>query len=317
MAISYDDAYNKEIARVVRNFNRKRNYAIKTGKGMVPEAVKVSELKARYETRAALNRELNLLRQFSKRDALTEVENLGGVKAVKWEVNYLRSNLKYAKDYFDREIEKASQIPDKMAVSRKEYVNNLKAKRQFLDLEMSLLDPSDFRTFKKTINEYLYANERNVAGFRNWLKEVETIMRNIGYDNKTINKFFEGFETLTPEQFIKMYRENSLVSRIYELYIPTNDGSFQLSTSQEDAMDLIDTMMEEKDQMISRAKNDITNAKELEEFSREVRKTQVPSDFDSHATIAGTTPKVNKNKLTKKQINDLKALGWYNDVVGK
>ena len=320
MAISYDDAYNKEISRVVRNFNQKRNRAIKAGKAMVPGPVKVSELKSRYETRRDMNRELSLLKKFGKRDALEEVENLGGATAVKWEVAYLKANLKYAKEYFDREIAKAHHIPDKMAVIRNEYVNNLKAKRQFLDLEMAELDPSDFRTFKKTINEYLYANERTLKDYRNWLQEVEIIMRNMGYDNKTIDKFFEGFDSLTPEQFITMYRENTLISRIYELYIPTSDGEFQLSTSEEDAKDMIDTLIKEKDEMIKRAKQAeemYAGEKDLEDFAKSVESMQVPEDFDSYGTIAGATPGQPKTKLTKKQIKTLKALGWYDAVKKK
>lgn len=319
MAISYDDAYNKEIARVVRNFNRKRDRAIKKGKRLVPPRVTVSDLKLRYETRKSLNRELRLLEKFGKRDALTEVENLGGAKAIKWEVEYLRSNLKYAKKFFDREIRKASQIDSSMAVTRKEYLDNLRAKRSILDLEMAELNPADFRTFERTMDDYFYANQRNVQDYRNFLKEVEVIMRHMGYDNKTINKFFEGFDSLTPEQFIMMYRENNIISRVYELYIPSRDGGFKLSTSEEDAKDLIDTLMKEKDQMIERAKSsiDMSDTSELDEFARDVNKTKIPKEYDSHAAIAGATPKANKNKYSKKDISDLKALGWYDDVVGK
>lgn len=319
MVISYDDAYNKEISRVVHNFNQKRNRAIKAGKGIVPGPVKVSELKARYSTRRDMNRELRLLKEFSKRDALEEVENLGGAKAVKWEVGYLKENLKYAKEYFDREIAKVHHIPDKMSVIRNEYVNNLKAKRQFLDLEMALLDPSDFRTFKKTFDEYLYANERKVASYRAWLKEVEMIMRNIGIDNKTINKFFEGFDSLTPEQFITMYRESNLIKRIYELYIPTDDGEFQLSTSEDDAKNLIEEAIAQKEEIIKQAKQteEMYKGTGLNEFTKSVESMKVPEDFNSYGAIAGAETKIPKTKLTKKQIKDLKALGWYDDIVKK
>lgn len=319
MAIKYSKKYNKEITRIVRNFNTKRNRAIKKGKRLVPPQITVSDLKSRYENRRDLNRELRLLENFGKRDALTEVENLGGARAVKWEVQYLKANLKYAKEFFDQEIRKASHIDESMSVSKAEYLNNLKAKRDFLDLEMTQLDPSDFRTFKKTMNDYFYANKRNLQDYRNWLNEVELIMRNMGYDNNTINKFFEGFDSLTPEQFINLYRDNSLVSRIYELYIPTNDGSFKLSTSEEDARNLINTMMEEKDQMIERAKKttDLTKGTELDEFAKSLEDIKVKKDFDSYGSIAGATPKINKNKLTAKQIKQLKDLGWYDAVVKK
>ena len=64
-------------------------------------------------------------------------------------------------------------------------------------------------------------------------------------------------DELTPEQFIKMYRQNALVSRIYELYIPSRDrGEFKLSTTEEDAKELLDTFLAEKRDMIEKAKQD-------------------------------------------------------------
>ena len=50
MAIRYDANYNREISRVVKNFNNKRNRAIKRGLKNVPAPIKVSDLKARYRT---------------------------------------------------------------------------------------------------------------------------------------------------------------------------------------------------------------------------------------------------------------------------
>lgn len=319
MAIRYSGAYNKEISRVVQNFNRKRNRAIKQGKRLVPPKMTVSDLKLRYENRRDLNRELKLLEKFGKRDALVEVENAGGVKAIKWEVQYLKSNLKYAKDYFDREIKKASHIDTSMAVTKKEYLDNLRAKRQFLDLEISELSPEDFRTFKNTMNDYFYGNKHNIQDYRNWLNEVEVIMRYMGYDDKTIDKFFEGFKDLTPEQFIMMYRENSIISRIYELYVPSKDGNFKLSTSEEDAHNLIDTMISERDQMIDRVKKEteMVDSTGLDEFIKGVEKTKVGKDFDSYGAVAGVASKIKENKLTPKQIKQLKDLGWYDDVVKK
>lgn len=256
MAIRFDSSYNAEIKRVVRNFNQKRNRAIKRGFTHLPPKLTVQELKSRYSTRSDLNRELNQLRKFNKDrdDALELIETSGGAKAIKWEYDYLKHNIKYAKDFYDREIDEARKLDTNLKVSQAEYINNLMSKRAYLDLELAELNQSQFRTYKKTINEYLYANERNSNSYRGWLEEVEVIMRYLGYDNKTIDKFFEGFDTLTPREFITMYRQSSLVSRIYELYIPTRDASFHLSTSGASARGLIEDFMQQKDELIAKAK---------------------------------------------------------------
>lgn len=307
MAIKFDKAYNAEIRRVVRNFNQKRNRAIKRGYKYLPPKMTVSELKSRYTSRSQLNRDLNALKRFNREGdkALKVVETSGGAKAIKWEYDYLKRNLQYAKEFYDREIEDAARLDTPMMVAKSEYINNLKSKRDYLNLELAELSQSQFRTFRNTINEYLYANERNMNGYRNWMNEVELIMRNLGYDNKTINKFFEGFNELTPRQFLTMYRQSQLVSRIYELYIPTKDHSFKLSTTEEDAKDLINTFMVEKDEMINKAKmQDEIDDKGLEEFVKSL------TDEKLAERRSEGKAKLQRKNLTAKQIKQLEELGW-------
>lgn len=307
MAIKFDKAYNAEIRRVVRNFNQKRNRAIKRGYKYLPPKMTVSELKSRYTSRSQLNRDLNALKRFNREGdkALKVVETSGGAKAIKWEYDYLKRNLQYAKEFYDREIEDAARLDTPMMVAKSEYINNLKSKRDYLNLELTELSQSQFRTFRNTINEYLYANERNMSGYRNWMNEVELIMRNLGYDNKTINKFFEGFNELTPRQFLTMYRQSQLVSRIYELYIPTKDHSFRLSTTEEDAKDLINTFMVEKDEMIKKAKmQDEIKTQGLEEFVKSLTDEKL-----AQRRVDGKA-KLQRKNLTPKQIKQLEELGW-------
>lgn len=307
MAIKFDKAYNAEIRRVVRNFNQKRNRAIKRGYKYLPPKMTVSELKSRYTSRSQLNRDLNALKRFNREGdkALKVVETSGGAKAIKWEYDYLKKNLQYAKEFYDREIEDAARLDTPMMVAKSEYINNLKSKRDYLNLELTELSQSQFRTFRNTINEYLYANERNMTGYRNWMNEVELIMRNLGYDNKTINKFFEGFNELSPRQFLTMYRQSQLVSRIYELYIPTKDHSFRLSTTEEDAKDLINTFMVEKDEMIKKAKmQDEIKTQGLEEFVKSL------TDEKLAGRRVDGKAKLQRKNLTAEQIKQLEELGW-------
>jgi hypothetical protein len=307
MAIRFTPEYNAEIRRVVKNFNQKRNRAVKRGFKLLPPLLSTRELKLRYETKSELDRELNRIKRFNRSgdEALKIVETSGGAKAIKWEYDYLKSNLRSAIKFYDREIEEAARFSTPMQVTKAEYLNNMKAKRDYLNLELSQLDQSQFKTFRATINEYLHANEARANGYRNWMNEVEIIMRNLGYDNKSINKFFEGFDALTPRQFLNMYRQNSIISRIYELYIPNTDGTFELSTSEEDAKDLIDTFMEQKDEMIMKAKfEDEMNPKDLEDFVKSL------TDERLTKTRQNGKAKLKRKDLTPKQIKELEALGW-------
>lgn len=256
MAIRYDKNYNAEIRRIVSNFNRKRNRAIKRGFKNLPDRVLVSDLKKRYTSRRLLNRELSLLRKFNEeKDAALElVETGGGAKLTAWELQYLRRNIADAKEFYERQIQEAGIIDSDMMVAKAEYVNNLRTKRAYLDMELMQLSPSQLKTYRRTVEDYLSANKQDINAYRSWMKEVESIMRHMGYGDDTINRFFDGFGNLTPRQFVTMYRQNSIISRIYELYLPSRDGDFRLSTSEEDAENLLDTFMQQKDEMIAKAK---------------------------------------------------------------
>ena len=135
MAIRYDKAYNAEIARTVKNFNQSRNRAIKRGFKNVPAPMKVSDLKARYTSRQALNKQLTQLRKFSKtKNALREIETKGGVTAINWELNYLKSNMKAAKEFFQKEYKlvssKVGDFPGERmrldAISKKAFILYIK-----------------------------------------------------------------------------------------------------------------------------------------------------------------------------------------------
>lgn len=320
MALTFDDAYIAKINKIVRNFNAKRNRAVRKGITNVPDPVSVSELKMRYDNKTQLNRELRLLANFGKRDALKEVETAGGVKSIKWELDYLKANLKYAKRFFDREIQDAKYLDTPLKVTQAEYLNNLRSKRDFLDLELSQLNQGDFQTFKKTINDYVFANERNIQSYRNFLTEVETIMRYLGYDNNSIDRFFDGFEKLSPRQFIRMYQQSPIISRIYELYLPTrSDEDFRLSTSEDDAKELIDTFMKEKNQMIKKAQEENKiekmfspeKAKELEEVVDELNRSGAKLvKKEQQKRKQQMSNKIKRSQLTKKQIKELEELGW-------
>lgn len=303
MAIRFDRAYNNEIRRVVKNFNQKRNRAIRRGIYNVPPLLKVSELKARYEKRSDLNRDLKLISKFNEEDALETIELSGGVKAIKWEVQYLKANLNQAKAYYDREIYRLSALDTELGVTKKEMLNNLRDKRAYLDLELATLAPNQYGTYRATIEEALKSNYSKKQAYRGWLNEVETIMQRLGYDKRTINKFFEGFDQLTPSQFITMYRQNNLISRIYELYIPSREGEFKLSTTEDDAKDLIDTVMQEKNQMIERAKQheSLMNATELKDW--------VQSLNDEHFKQPRQPLRKSRAEITKKDIEMIEALG--------
>lgn len=301
MAIRYDDGLNKELRRVVHNFNQKRKRAIKRGYHYLPPIQYVSELKARYDTKSDLLRELKYLERFNlKRDqALKVVETTGGAKAIKWEWDYLKAHEKQAKKFFQKEYNLiASKVGD--FPGERMRLNTIAKKLDTLDLDLAYMSQSQFNSYRSAINEVVNKPLKYAAGYRGFLSEVEGVMKMVGIPDADIKKFFNNIDTLTPDQFHYLYEKSDLVSRVFELAdSPEYDGTLKLNTTEDAATDLINTLIEESDMLVDEAKQGMKN---LEEFSYAVKKTKPPKNL--------TKNKIPKSSLTEEQLKDLKVLGW-------
>ena len=294
MAIRYDANYNAKINRVVKNFNQKRNRAIKRGFKNVPQTIKVSDLKARYTSRRELNKQLTQLAKFSRGgDAvLRQVENEGGATAIKWELDYLKANVKAARKFFADEYRTvAAKVGD--FPGERMRLDAIAKKLSTLDLDLAYMSQSQFNSYRAAINEYINKPKSYAAGYRGFLVEVEGVMRLVGISEGEIDKFFEKFNVLTPDQFHQLYENSDLIGRVYELAdSPEYDDSLKLTTGRDEAKVLIDTLIEETDDLVDMAKQDFWLSKPSE-APKELKGTKIP-----------------KSSLTKEKIAELKALGW-------
>lgn len=256
MAIRFDKAYNAEINRVVRNYNQKRNRAIQRGFRQLPPAMKVSELKTRYTVRSDLNRELNRLRKFNITDALKKVETQGGIESTAWEMKYLKGNARNARDYFEREYKRVSKRVARFP-GEAERLNNIRAKIDILDIDLSHMNQEQFRSARRAIFEYVEAPAKRKAGYRGFLNEVDLVMQRLGYSKDEIDSVLDKFNELNPDQFLYAYDHFDIISRIYELADSPIYGGLKLNTTEEDAENLVDTLMEQVDGVITDAKNNV------------------------------------------------------------
>ncbi len=256
MAIRYDKSYNKEISRVVKNFNQKRNRAIKRGFTHLPPRLLVSELKSRYETRPALNKELRKIEAFNKRkDSLEVVEMSGGAKAINWQLDYIKRNIEGAKAHFDREIAEMAKHDTVYDIGRRARLDTLQRQRDMLDLELTELSQDDFRTYQTIINKYVQYNHRADKTFKGFMAVVEESMKYAGFVDKDIKEFAKKFRVLTPNQFIDLYNDSHIIERIFELAdSPKHGEGLKFTSDQEDTRELLEGLMEEADSLIEEYK---------------------------------------------------------------
>lgn len=252
MTIRFSKDYNQNLRREVSNFNRRRDTAVKAGFKNVPDKAYVSELKRRYDKREDLNRELKRLREFN-RNSLREVELSGGVKAVRWNIDYIKNNLEQAKKYYEREeailADRVGRFP-----SERGDLDIVIRNKEILNRNIMEISQDEFDDLKGSIDTFIRSRNKWGAGYRGFMAEVDDVMTKVNIPKEDRDAFFAKFNKLSHEEFFYMYEENDLIKRIYAL-IDSPKHKNELNTGVKDAKKYIKDLMEQADTLIEEAKN--------------------------------------------------------------
>lgn len=278
MSIRYDPGFNKEIRRVVNNFNQKRDRAIKRGFKQIPPRLYVSELKNRYTNRNQLKSELARLENFNKGGdrALEMVENSGGAKAIEWEFDYLKQNQNKAIEFYQREYNRLSNLKDRFPGER-QRLDTIKQKLSIAKLNIAYMNQDQFKSFRASVYGYLHQQTQNTKGYRGFMSAVEILMRTSGIPEKSINKFFDKFNVLTPDQFTYLYETNDLIGKLFDIIDSLGNGKYKFYATDEEIKEHVDSLLEQTDDMVKKAKerkleDSIGIGEGLEEFNKQLRK---------------------------------------------
>lgn len=302
MGIKYDSDLNSELRRIVKNFNQKRNRAYKRGFSYLPNKQYVSTIKSRFDNRSDLRRYMRELERFNKLkdSALETVETLGGGRTSRWNLMFIKDNLKDTKAFFDRQIEEARELfyDDQFSIARREYLFNLEQKRKYLEMNIMTLDQSGIKTFEKYTRQALESGKTNITAYKGFLSGIEQLMRQLGYDEKTISSLYDKMGNLSPAQFVKMYRKNDLIAKLYDIIPSPSHGKSVITTGDEEAEELIDKFLKD-------VEKDAYNAERLSEFAKLTG--QVKTEEKNYG-------KLKKSELTQEQLKELETLGWMDLV---
>lgn len=254
MAIRFTDDYNKMIRREVSNFNRRRRNAIRAGIKNLPDKAYVSELKRRYDKRGDLNRELKLLNEF-RRNTLREVEVSGGVKAIEWDLQHIKANLRQAQEFYNKEAEiltaRAPQYP-----GERQRLDTILKNKAILQYDLDNLNQEQFDSIKGSIQGFIRTRNIMASGYRGFLSEVDEVMTTVGVPKEKKKQFFNKINSLNQEQFFYLYERSDLIKRVYDLYVDKDDeGNVILNTSKNNAGEIIDVLLDETDVLVDEAKN--------------------------------------------------------------
>lgn len=255
MAIRFTPEYNKRIAKIVKNYNasvRKANKQGKMRKDRLPDLTSAEILKKSYTKRADLERELRTLEAFSRKSARAGY----AIGISNYDIDVIRKNRRATIKHFEHVAETIKKKATTNYPLQTARYKAIEANLKILRKRPSEATEEELRTMLANVNKYRKNFERQATGYRGFMSEIDLIMERVGISGTDRDAFFEKFTKLTPEEFEDLYEKNDIISRIYELADSPKytNNKLHLYASEDEARDLVTTLMEEADMLIAEVK---------------------------------------------------------------
>ena len=264
MAYKISKDSEKELIRAVRNFNSKIKRLESVDREIdIPEKESITAIKSRVTNKWELNREIDKLERFTKKNAEELVQNKSGVVLSRWEFENLQKEQKRLSARLLREIErygnlqptiygekqKASYVQmgdgklsvlkaKQRAISNKKISTSNKDQLKSLETYINKLNANYRSTKKETFyNNYLDGTILNLASF-------------IDYDTEKLNYIKEKLNELSPDQFIKAFNQEESLKDLQLRYEQTKETGINLLDFQEDVTPILDKVYENIDTIV-------------------------------------------------------------------
>lgn len=228
MAIRYDKELNREINRIVKNFNQKIVRLEKQERELLPDTVSIKELKKSVTSRNELKRKLKELQRFSKRGAEEIITTKGGLTLTRYDIDRIKRENARAKRLISREIRMYETTKPKVLGKEQtttfakmgsiNYLNTV-ARRKALEKNIEKIDKTELENLKKligkTLKNYNYMNEQFKE---NYFKMLSDLAYYTDYDKEKIRKLKDKLFMLEPKKFYELFKNEKAIQDIIYYY---------------------------------------------------------------------------------------------------
>lgn len=209
--IRYNSTDNKNIERVVSNFNRKIARLQKAGYSQLPSKVSIRTIKSQFSTRRDLNVYLRDLQRFGRRGA-EDIVTIDGKDFTKYDIDIFRRSLRREKYRLEREIAQAQTMTTQYPMQHDVYTANLKARRSALSRKWADIITTQLR--EKLIEEPY----RHAVIYDNYLEILFQDAYQIGFEDEKIEYIKERLLKLPPRKFIRALEDDPNIQYIFDYY---------------------------------------------------------------------------------------------------
>ena len=233
--MKFKSSTNKEIARVVKNFNQKVKRLEKLGRENLPEKISIKDLKSNVYSSSDLKRELNKLKRFSSRgaeDVLTDY----GAPITKWEKRNIAIQVRTAKAKITRQLKNMGIPKESWATTKRK----IQVGKQATDTAQTLIKQYQNLNVKNILNQntkssreeklitlekigYRYSN-RAVFVLQQSLLEMIDKIDVPKKSKKTKKKLKEKIKNLSIKELKKLYYDYDEINDVIFRYKLEQEG---------------------------------------------------------------------------------------------
>ena len=263
MAYRISKDSEKELKRVISNFNSKVKRLESVDREIdIPEKESIKAIKDRVNSKWDLNREIDRLERFTKRNAEDLIKNKSGVVMSKWEYENIQREQKRLSARLLREIERYGNIKPKefgkeqsvtYAQMGDEKLSNLKARQKAISSKsISKLNRAQMKDLQTLLNKTAanYRKDKEIF-YDNYIDG--TLLNTayfIGYDEEKIKYIKEKLSELSPTQFTKAFEQEQALKDIQLRYDLTKEDGITPQILENDISSTLDTLYENIDQIV-------------------------------------------------------------------
>lgn len=245
MAIRYDQKFNREIARIVANFNKKVRRLEKIDHALLPETVLVSDLKKEYSRRSDLKRRLRELQKFSER-GVEDIIEVGELLTTNYQFALDKQRAAIAKRNLTRQIKEVQQVETSTRGLKSDYLRNLQYRRDYLNLKIKDLSKSQLRTRNKIISQEEHLGDKQQNFYNNVFQMLFRSAYQTGITQDRILPLLNKLKQLTPYQLSQAVETHGVFKDFldrYGIYTGIGEGSDETRVDLERSIENLDNAL--------------------------------------------------------------------------
>lgn len=310
----YDNKLKLEVNKTIKNYNAKIARLGKAGKDNVyiPEKIgrdAKKELLTSVSTRKDLRKRLRDLKYYTEKGGEKYIERTEGKvpKSVyKSYTNYRRSlGIRIKKDYDRIYYGESSYFGKKNILTHAQALDeeyyHYKTLQELYDVNIFSLSEKDL---ERTMRHYKSATKiKDKVRFKEAFIEmlVDTAYVN-GIPHEKLHYIIEKLNTLTEEEFYKIYKQETALRAIIDFYVDTNRFGVDVSydRNHKKAVNLFDELIENIENILSVDYQEIEENKRLEEDAIDFVKSKYP-DINERSTMFKTLVFNKRNQLRRER----------------